>query len=463
MVLGLLSTGVGIGLVTSWEVYLANLRLRAEMPPLPVREEGGRVLIIAPHPDDETLGAGGLVQQALERGAEVFVVLMTTGDASEMALLYGGAVRRTPAEYRGLGLQRVRESAAALGVLGVSPDHLFSLGYPNGGLDLLYRTANWNVANPWRSPRTGASRSPYADSYQRGAAYCGEMVVADLSDVIRRVGPEVIVTSAAVDSHPDHWATWGFTRLAAARAGWLRGEEPEGIFGYLVHRADWPAPRRYRPHDTLRPPAALAHVPYLHWYTLSLAPDQIVVKADAVNCYRSQAPRWDLLLQSLVRANELFVRVDCAPTPGGSVFIHSPVGDTPRSRQRPGGDLAGVALRREGPEWRVTVTLAGKVEQRLTYAVLGHGLRGDQPFSWLLHLEDGYGVLSWAEAGSSGRVERPWNAEGKVLQSMIPERFLQGREVYVEAYAAAGPRYLDHTVTGCVPRGGRGGRVPVAP
>ena len=39
-----------------------------------------RILILAPHPDDECLGTGGLIQQALAKGAKVKVVFITNGD-----------------------------------------------------------------------------------------------------------------------------------------------------------------------------------------------------------------------------------------------------------------------------------------------------------------------------------------------------------------------------------------------
>src|SRR6478609_2017631 len=39
-----------------------------------------RLLVISPHPDDETLGAAGLIQRVRARGGAVRVVLMTSGD-----------------------------------------------------------------------------------------------------------------------------------------------------------------------------------------------------------------------------------------------------------------------------------------------------------------------------------------------------------------------------------------------
>lgn len=44
-----------------------------------------RILILAPHPDDETLGCGGLMSKAKAAGAEVYVQFMTVGDTEEFS------------------------------------------------------------------------------------------------------------------------------------------------------------------------------------------------------------------------------------------------------------------------------------------------------------------------------------------------------------------------------------------
>ena len=49
------------------------------MQSLPVSAQT-RLLVIAPHPDDETLGCGLLLQQVLAAGGEVRIILMTDGD-----------------------------------------------------------------------------------------------------------------------------------------------------------------------------------------------------------------------------------------------------------------------------------------------------------------------------------------------------------------------------------------------
>src|SRR4030095_6335023 len=39
-----------------------------------------RLVVLSPHPDDETLAAGGLIQRVLQSGGKVKVVFLTSGD-----------------------------------------------------------------------------------------------------------------------------------------------------------------------------------------------------------------------------------------------------------------------------------------------------------------------------------------------------------------------------------------------
>lgn len=45
-----------------------------------------RILIFAPHPDDETLGCGGLMSKAKAAGAEVYVQFITVGDTTDISV-----------------------------------------------------------------------------------------------------------------------------------------------------------------------------------------------------------------------------------------------------------------------------------------------------------------------------------------------------------------------------------------
>ena len=44
-----------------------------------------KILIIAPHPDDEILGAGGLINRAKREGGKVFILYLTVGDTHDFS------------------------------------------------------------------------------------------------------------------------------------------------------------------------------------------------------------------------------------------------------------------------------------------------------------------------------------------------------------------------------------------
>ncbi|OLR92967.1 PIG-L deacetylase family protein [Actinokineospora bangkokensis] len=83
---------------------------------------GGPLVVVAPHPDDEVLGAGGLMALA----GSVHLVAVTDGEAS-----HPGSTVLAPRE---LAAVRARESEAALDVLGVDA-RVDRLGMPDGGID----------------------------------------------------------------------------------------------------------------------------------------------------------------------------------------------------------------------------------------------------------------------------------------------------------------------------------------
>ncbi len=60
---------------------------RPELPAVEAFTSDDRVLIVAPHEDDETLATGGVIQQALAAGARVRVVYLTYGDHDQFAFI----------------------------------------------------------------------------------------------------------------------------------------------------------------------------------------------------------------------------------------------------------------------------------------------------------------------------------------------------------------------------------------
>jgi LmbE family N-acetylglucosaminyl deacetylase len=86
----------------------------AALPPITAAElapAGGRAIIVAPHPDDEVLACGGLLQLLHAQGTRTVLVAVTDGTAS-----HSGSGLLTTAD---LARQRPLETAAAMQALGV--------------------------------------------------------------------------------------------------------------------------------------------------------------------------------------------------------------------------------------------------------------------------------------------------------------------------------------------------------
>lgn len=91
--------------------------------PLVADPPAGRVLVLAPHPDDETIGCGGTVAGLAEAGSEVRVVVVTAGEASVADYSAGAAATAS---------SRREEAAAACRALGLPPPVV--LDFPDGAV-----------------------------------------------------------------------------------------------------------------------------------------------------------------------------------------------------------------------------------------------------------------------------------------------------------------------------------------
>src|SRR5262249_58610980 len=109
--------------------------LERDASALPAIGPGTSLLVISPHPDDETLCCGGVIQRVGHAGGLVTIVWLTSGDAARMNLmLMSHSLLPGPAVGRALGAQRMGEARSAAARLGVSAQRQLFLGYPDGGL-----------------------------------------------------------------------------------------------------------------------------------------------------------------------------------------------------------------------------------------------------------------------------------------------------------------------------------------
>src|SRR2546421_42915 len=110
-------------------------RVNVRLPMLDKPKARQRIVVFAPHCDDETLGCAGLLQQAVKAGAEVKVVMITNGDGFRVAVeRQFRTLQVQPKDYVQFAAIRQQESYRALANLGVSRDDVIFLGYPDRGL-----------------------------------------------------------------------------------------------------------------------------------------------------------------------------------------------------------------------------------------------------------------------------------------------------------------------------------------
>jgi LmbE family N-acetylglucosaminyl deacetylase len=135
-----------------------------EIELMPTPEKGQKIMVFAPHQDDETLGAGGYIATAVKNGAKVQVVLVTDGN------------KRRISSLRNLEFEKATKE------LGLKKEDLILLRYQDGTL----KKQNFNELKK------------------------------KFENQINTFDPNVIISPASTDSHPDH-ATTGRALEALAK------------------------------------------------------------------------------------------------------------------------------------------------------------------------------------------------------------------------------------------------------
>ncbi|MFB6214426.1 MAG: PIG-L deacetylase family protein, partial [Candidatus Bipolaricaulia bacterium] len=265
--------------------------------------QGERVLIFAPHNDDEVLAAGGLIQRYVESDTQVKVAVITNGD---------GQIRRPPflpffrADFVKLGYKRQNETLDAMEYLGLGEDDVEFFGYPDRGLSHMW-TNHWDLNEPYYSKYTKTDHSPYDNSYTGEAPYCGSAVAKDVRRLLLEYKPDVIYLPHPNDSHPDHWATNGFVLYGLEQ---LKNEGYKNftdvtMLSYLVHSVRFPWPRGKYLESSLSEPEHLEGLD-TEWVEVKLDMKERLRKFRAIGKYRTQTQLMRKYLISFARANELF-------------------------------------------------------------------------------------------------------------------------------------------------------------
>jgi LmbE family N-acetylglucosaminyl deacetylase len=248
-----------------------------------------RVLIVAPHIDDEVIGAGGYALDALRNGADVYVVFLTAGDCNRLSASF------LHKPYLEVGKARIAESRHAMALLGVPESHVFVLGYPDRGLKSMLDRPGSVITS--RGTRKDAV--PYSDAMTPGSPYSFAGLSADLRRVLDIARPTTVIAPVPFDRHTDHAAAALITDAVLAEAD-LHPQR----FGYLVHTSRIPKAWVWLPRRSLQPPPRFRQH---SWVEYPLSPEVRRTKNGVLLTYKSQRPYVFLLRDAYVRKNELFV------------------------------------------------------------------------------------------------------------------------------------------------------------
>lgn len=407
-------------LLFQYLLYRSNLAVAYEDRPLSAPlEKNDRLLIVSPHCDDETLGAGGIMAAAHELGARVQVVFLTNGDGSRstrIATDVKSTLKRESEstagneeshsekgqlhgnQFQKIAAMRQAEALAACKVLGVASEDVIFLGYPDGGLQPMWER-HWSPQNAYYSRYTRTSRSPYANSLTPQAPYSGAQLVNDLATVFREFRPTVVMTTHPEDTHPDHWSAYAYTaaaleqqRLKELKSSSRQQQpvQPVRLLTFLVHHGIWPVPHGYYPEAALSPPASLRNTE-TQWLTPELSERQRNLKKESLEKYSSQLVWTPRYLRSFIRRNELFGAVpvhyydasDLGQSSLSSIrLLLNRSSDSPWREAWPSADIQSLHLQNSVGTFTIRTDLARAMSARVRYRFALHGVSAGEIRSW---------------------------------------------------------------------------------
>jgi len=271
---------------------------KASLEKMPDISAGDKILVVAPHIDDEIISSGGLIQNALANKAKVKIIYMTNGDNNINSIIKEDRNLKTdPASYIKLGEERMSEGKKATSILGLKIENLVFLGYPDKGLLPMLTT---NFTNKYTARGSRLTYNPYVGTYRSQQDYTGENVIQDLDEIISSYKPNIAIFPNPLDMHPDHKATYRYMeKVLSGRTNKMK------LWTYLVHYKNYPAEKFVATSLYLFPPSKMFGKG--NWYSFDLTQNMEKLKMDAVMANNSQLTGLPVLdLRIFVRRNELF-------------------------------------------------------------------------------------------------------------------------------------------------------------
>ncbi len=262
-----------------------------------------RLMIIAPHPDDESLGSAGLIQAVRKNGGEVYVVVVTNGDGLSAGPTFSNyKLLPVSDDYIEYGRERQQETIKALSILGISEDKIFFLGYPDSSLQSIW-SSPWIDSNLY-GRFTHVSKSPYELTYNKKSIYQGVDLYHDLFQLLTDLQPDLVIVPHPEDTNSDHRAVSNFAQFTVADYE-SKNSTAIRVFGYLIHYPGYPVSEVTGINSAILPPAALSNNGQ-KWLNYAIQADEFLLKKTAIKTYKTQQKLRSKYLNSFARTNEIF-------------------------------------------------------------------------------------------------------------------------------------------------------------
>jgi len=419
-------------------------------PALPGFSKSDRVLILAPHEDDECLGAGGVIQHALAAGAAVRVLYLTQGDHNEWAfLMYRKSPVLTPAINRQMGEDRRVEALEATRLLGLPSTDVVFLGFPDNGTLKIWDN-HWGDSPAFHSLLTNTTDVPYPDTIGRGQPYKGEAILQALESQLIAFRPTRIFVTHPIDSNPDHRAYFLFLQVALLDLRDKFKTTPT-VYCYPIHMGPWPRPLNYHPDEWEQVPQILRDTPS-PWWMLPLSPDETNRKAAAIRSNKSQMADHGYWLLAFARRNELFTAppsTDISEQWGAAQTAVAAPGTAAYELGISTGHIASVSYRWQTEGLQIQIQFRHPLQKDGGISIFAFGYRDDVPFEAMpkLHLLWEFGRARLEDQGQrlpAVDIESRSLANG--IQFFIPRSVLRSpRIIFAQVRALTGGLPISQT------------------
>ena len=269
-----------------------------------------RLLIFAPHPDDEVLAAGGILGTLLEteNPPVVRVVIATNGDASLSTALLNGYDPVSGQTYRQLAALRQQESLAALAAVGVAPEQVEFWGFPDKGLEKIWQYY-WEGDKSYRSPYSRLSTTKQAINSSNDLSYNSDALLNHLRQTLADFQPDAIILPHPQDGHSDHRTLANFIMLAVALNDHEGQSALPDLYAYVMWLKTQLRPWSMRLDRDVQSLPLRFSANTADWLRFDLPELARENKVTAVQAYKSQARPLRTLMRSAGSNNELFNRL----------------------------------------------------------------------------------------------------------------------------------------------------------